>query len=330
MGIRPIIWLRWLPAGITSATRANPYAVLSNGTETAEYWIERPHKSVNSDIDVDGKAFGRGLDDDDTTGVDDDYVDDDGDDDGASKASGPDTERYTIIATGKVIRNGTTVAKKQIKVKAAILRSDWGLITPRVYTEGIIDGDGTSKDPEFHIQKGGKKTGYADGDNINVNDKDPETNIVDRTPPVLDKYMFKALSTSQGHNQSGTWNVTDGYPNGSFYYATDMPNVTYVEGNLSATGAAKHIWGLFYVTGWVDLNNTAQVDGIIICDGNITVNGAAGNQIHGGIVQYGSTNRLTGNGPGCFIDIDDNYFGYLGWTMPAITIESWHETRSAN
>ena len=47
------------PDGPTSAKRSAPYAVLDNGTETAEYWIERPHKSANDVIDVDGKAFGR-------------------------------------------------------------------------------------------------------------------------------------------------------------------------------------------------------------------------------------------------------------------------------
>jgi hypothetical protein len=304
---------------------------LSNGTETAEYWIERPHKSANSVIDIDGKDFGRGLDDDDITGVDDDYVDDDGDDE-ASKGNADDESRYTIIATGKVKRNGTIVAKKQIKATALIVRSGWGVIAEKVYTEGIIDGDGTSKDPEFHIKKGSKVTSYIDGDNVNVPNPTAEIELVDRTGlPVLDEYMFKALSTSQGHNQSGTWNVTDGYPNGSFFYSTDMPNVIYVDGNLSATGAAKLIWGIYYVTGWVDLNSTAQVEGIIICDGNITLNGGTGDQIHGGLFQYGSTSRLTGNGNDCMIDLgSNNYYEYLDWTMPSITIESWHETRSAH
>jgi hypothetical protein len=318
------------PDGPTSATRATPYTVLFNDTETAEYWIERPYVSSNDDVDT-YLGVNRGDNDDDTTSVDDDIVDDDGDD-GTSKASAEDKRRYTIIATGKVKRDGTTVAKKQIKVKASIVRSGWGVIAEKVYTEGIIDGDGDAKDPEFHVKKGSKNTSYADGDNVNVPTPTAESELVDRTGlPVLDEYMFKALSTSQGHNQSGTWNVTDGYPNGSFFYSTEMPNVIYVDGNLSATGSAKLIWGIYYVTGWVDLNSTALVEGIIICDGNITLNGGTGYRIHGGLFQYGTASRLTGNGNDCTIDLGSNsYYEYLDWTMPAITIKSWHETRSAH
>jgi hypothetical protein len=303
---------------------------LDNGTETAEYWIERPYKSADTNVIVDTYlGVNRGDDDDDTTGKDDDSVDDDGDDDGASKASGPDTYRYTIIATGKVKRDGTVVAKKQIKVKASIIPLDKHVIDYGVYTEGIIDGDGTSKDPEFHISGSGGTTSYADGDNMNTNS---ESSTVYRTVPVLDSYMFKALSTSQGHNQSGTWNVTDGYPNSNYYYAGAMPNVTYVDGNLSASGS-EHIWGVFYVTGWVDLS-TAKVDGIIICNGDITLDGDGNSkdeQIDGDIIQYGITSRLTGNGPDhASINANHGYFDAWNITKSDITIESWHETRSKN
>ena len=76
------------------AQGATPYVVLSNGTETAEYWIERPYPSLNTYVDEYPSGTHRGNNDDDiTVGTDDDVVDDDTDDGNSTL--------YTIIATGK-------------------------------------------------------------------------------------------------------------------------------------------------------------------------------------------------------------------------------------
>jgi hypothetical protein len=108
----------------TTGTRDNPYIVSDSGTETAVYWIERPYLSgsspysTNSTVDLD-----RGNNDDIITGTNDDEddEDDDSDDDTVNGTTDVNSDGfsdvYTIIATGKVKRDGTTVAKRQIKIK---------------------------------------------------------------------------------------------------------------------------------------------------------------------------------------------------------------------
>ena len=92
----------------------SPYVVSSVvssfGTETAEYWIERPYLlgtpppySTNSTVDLD-----RGNNDDIITGANDDEddEDDDSDDDTVNVTTDVNSDGfsdvYTIIATGKV------------------------------------------------------------------------------------------------------------------------------------------------------------------------------------------------------------------------------------
>ncbi len=329
----------------TTGTRSAPYVVSSSGTETAEFWIERPYLagtspySTNSTVDLD-----RGNNDDIITGTndDEDIVDDDGDDatiiNNATDVSNPldgFSDVYTIIATGKVKSGTTTVAKRQIKIKATIIPSPTTTITPGVHTEGIIQGGGSSGNPHIDITNGTLTTSFAGGDDNNISNPDPEAGLVYRSPPVLDENMFKILSTNQGHNQSGTFTATDDYPesgNPSYYYdaPTDtMPNITHIDGNLRSIGN-RVIYGVYWVTGWVDLSGGTVVHGIIICEGNLTQNGGAGDEIDGGIIQYGSTNTLASNGNNVDITINSDFFDALNATMPIITVQSLHEAVSAN
>ena len=120
-----------------NGTRANPYVVSTSSTETAEYWIERPYPSANTSVDEYPTSTHRGNNDDDITGADDDVMDDDTND-----STTPSL--YTIIATGKVTRGGTTVASRQVKVLADITPIPLNDLKPGVHTEGAIQGNGVS------------------------------------------------------------------------------------------------------------------------------------------------------------------------------------------
>ena len=245
------------------------------------------------------------------------------------------SDLYTIIATGKVKIDGSTVAKRQIKVRATIIPSPATTIIPGVHTEGIIQGGGLSGSPHIDITNGTLTTSFAGGNDNNISNPDPEAGLVYRSPPVLDENMFKILSTNQGHNQSGTFTATDDYPepgNPSYYYdasTNTMPNITHIDGNLSSIGN-RVIYGIYWVTGWVDLSGGTVVHGIIICEGNLTQNGGAGDEIDGGIIQYGSTNTLASNGNNVDITINDAFFDALNATIPIINVISNQEAVSAN
>ena len=301
-------------------TDASPYAVSSNSAEESNYWFEKPDLTD----DDDGSSDDDSSDDD----ADDTNSDDDLDGDGVS-------DLYTIIATGKVKIDGSTVAKRQIKVRATIIPSPATTIIPGVHTEGIIQGGGLSGSPHIDITNGTLTTSFAGGNDNNISNPDPEAGLVYRSPPVLDENMFKILSTNQGHNQSGTFTATDDYPepgNPSYYYdasTNTMPNITHIDGNLSSIGN-RVIYGIYWVTGWVDLSGGTVVHGIIICEGNLTQNGGAGDEIDGGIIQYGSTNTLASNGNNVDITINDAFFDALNATIPIINVISNQEAVSAN
>ena len=50
----------------------------------------------------------------------------------------------------------------------------------------------------------------------------------------------------------------------------------------------------------------------------------------GGIIQYGATSTLTGNGLPVDIDINETYFEDLNNTLPIVTVVSSQEAVSAN
>ncbi|GAX61082.1 ornithine carbamoyltransferase [Candidatus Scalindua japonica] len=241
----------------TTGIRSAPYVVSSSTTERAEYWIERPYlagsspHSTNSDVDLD-----RGNNDDDTALADDDIVDDDGDDatiiNNVTDVSNPldgFSDVYTIIATGKVIRGGTTVSQRQIKTKVTIIPSPGTAVQPGVQTSGGIAGTGggfgmTNDD-------GSIVTSFGTPGVDNNTGPDPETGIVIRPAQLLDVDFVKVIAIDQGHYNA--WDLTidnanDDYPepsNPSYYIdapTNAMPNFTYVENDLTV-GSNRKGWG---------------------------------------------------------------------------------------
>ena len=289
-----------------------PYVVSSvttgNVTEVADYWFEMPDSA-----------------DDVTTGVNDDDVDDDTDDASA-------TDRYTIIATGTVKIGGTTVAKRQIKVKADITDNSAAAIAPGVHTDGEICGTGATADhfditndtpdPDLYVT-------YAK--TCDVPTSGDEAGIIYRSPPPLDENVFKAMAQDQGHYHSGNFAVSDGYPNGSYYYSGSVPNFIYVEGDFTMNGnLTAH--GVYWINGTTTVfNGNYQMDGIIISVGDITMNGggSVSPNMNGGLIQYGG-NQLIGNGQPVEIDINEGYFADLDAALTIVNVVSWQEAVSAN
>ncbi len=301
---------RFYGGSFNYGTRAVPYAVSSTGTEEANYWFERPDDPTH-------------LNDDDTINADDDIVDDDLDD-------ATDPTLYSIIATGKIKRAGATVAKRQIKIKATIIDSTLVGPTPGVHTDGNIEGTGPPNNAHFDITSAGDNVTYGDGaDNVTSGN---ETGIVYRPADPLDEDVFRVLAADQGHYYGGNFSATDNYPNGSYYYSGSVPNMTYVNGDLTINGNLQ-IYGVYWIKGNTTVfNGNYRINGIIICEGDLTMNGGGtlSPNMNGGIIQYGATSTLTGNGQPVNIDINATFFEDMNNTLPIVTVVSSQEAVSAN
>lgn len=300
-------------------TDNSPYVVSSSSTEEADYWFERPDL-----VDDDGSSDDDGSDDD----ADDANSADDLDGDGNS-------DLYTIIATGKIKRDGTTVAKRQIKIKATIIDNSSAGPAPGVHTDGNIEGTGPPNNAHFDMDNPdtGANVTYGNGtNNVTTGSETGPPAIVYRPAQPLDENVFKALATDQGHYYSGDFSVSDNYPNGSFYYSGSVPNIIFVEGNLTLNGN-REIYGVYWIKGNTTVfNDNYRVNGIIICEGDLTMNGGGNKSpnLNGGIIQYGASSTLTGNGQPTDIDINETYFEDMNNTLPIVTVVSSQEAVSAN
>jgi len=301
-------------------TDASPYVVSSNSAEESNYWFEKPDISD----DDDGSSDDDSSDDD----ADDTNSDDDLDGDGVS-------DLYTIIATGKIKRGGTTVAKRQIKTKVTIIPSPDTTVDPGVQTSGDIVGTGGGfgmvNDPSDPLPIA---TSFGTPGVNNNTGPDPENGIVIRPAQQLDVNFVKAFAIDQGHYNALDLTIglaNDNYPEPStpsFYHdsPTDiMPNFTYVEQDFTVSSNRK-AYGVVWVKGNVVLNGTATMDAIIICEGDITFNGNS--DIIGGIIHYGST--INGNGNPTAVTVFNDFFSDLSKSMPIVVVRSSHEAVSAN
>lgn len=320
---------RFYGGSFNYGTNDSPHVVSSSSTEEANYWFERP----DLDDDDDDDSTSDDASSDDSSSDSSDSESDDCSDDDADDASNP--TRYTIIATGKVNRSGTTVAKRQIKIKADIIDSTIAGPAPGVHTDGGIDGTGPPDNAHFDMDNPdtGANVTYGNGtDNVTSGSETGPPAIVFRPAQPLDENVFKALATDQGHYHNGNFSASDNYPNGSYYYSGSVPNIIFVEGNLTVNGNLE-IYGVYWINGNTTVfNGNYRVNGIIICEGDLTMNGGGtmSPNLDGGIIQYGATSTLTGNGQPVDIDINETYFEDLNNTLPIVTVVSSQEAVSAN
>ena len=327
-------------------TRAAPYVVSINGTaangEIAEYWIERPSQDGVNVYDDDDNSVIVVSDSDTLKAIKmrDDTVDDDTDDLNVADDQNLDgiSDRYTIIATGTVTRGGAVAARKQIKVAADIYRTSPTDILPGIHTISPIGGVGSGmghlsiENPTDSLDVEYDNTGQVGGN---------PAGLIYNDQPVLNEDVFYAMADDQGPNHvkplGYILNDTQNYPSNSFFYDSptdDIPNYSYINGTLDIVGA-RDIWGVVWVTGDVVSDGTARVHGIIICFGNIVMNGG-GNpttpQIDGGIIQYDNGSNAIQNNSGVELDISINngYFNALNRSIPIVNTVSWEEATSQN
>ena len=166
----------------------------------------------------------------------------------------------------------------------------------------------TERQIVIRIQPGGglrDKAIYTEGDVFNVTPKDSLGNpdndlmVTGGDVPEIDVDSLNAMSTAQGHDQgAATFDPPDGYPNGSFYFSGNTPNVTHVLGNLKVNGG-RTVYGIFVVEGNVELMGNSRVEGVIyLPNPTSTVMHGGGDptesSITGGIVSHGDISG-TGN-----------------------------------
>lgn len=122
-----------------------------------------------------------------------------------------------------------------------------------------------------------------------------------------------ALAEAQGHVYEGDFKATKDYPNGSFYYDTDVPNITKVEGDFDVPGG-RIVYGIFIVEGQIDIDvkGSARVEGIILVptDGEVEIRGGGPKYVPYEIIcGEESGNNGNGNGKG---NGKGNGFGHSG------------------
>ena len=251
-----------------------------------------------------------------------------------------ETAPMFALQDAKYMLGGATLAKSQIKFKADDAPTPLSDLKPSVHREGTIQENGNSG---YNIWMDGldvnrKPTSITFNGTFSDSTFPPtsgsRTYIVYHpryTVPFLDEEIFMIMATDQGHYYSENLALENNYPNGSYYYSGSIPNVTYVDGDLSLDGN-KIVYGIYYVKGSVSINGNVQLQGIVICEGNFTAD-SGGNKspnTYGSVVQYGSLNTLRGNGNPVEIQISDAYFSALRTMLPSKSVVSLQGAGSAN
>jgi hypothetical protein len=116
--------------------------------------------------------------------------------------------------------------------------------------------------------------------------------------PVMDDSALIANATAQGHVYVGNLSPSHGYPNFNFYYSAGVPNVTYIQGNLTVNGG-RTVYGIFMVDGDIVLKGSSRVQGVLylVNPNNIIIHGGGDpteSSVTGGIIANGDVDG-TGN-----------------------------------
>lgn len=146
--------------------------------------------------------------------------------------------------------------------------------------------------------------------------------IVQNNPiPALDPTVLIQMAQQQGnYYASGGLSIGPGsFPAGASCFwqdtpcpvppnAGNVPWVTYVNGNLSVSGASSP-YGIYYVTGNITFNgNVSPQAAFYTPSGNVLYHGAGGSQITGGIIAGGT---ITGTGSHASVQYNYNYMNSL-------------------
>lgn len=177
---------------------------------------------------------------------------------------------------------------------------------------------------------------YSTGDVINTEGRDSLNNadpsVITQNEdsiPSFDMTTLAALSTAQGHDQSGNFKPGDGYPTGSFFQADGVtPNVTWVAGNMTVLGG-RQIWGIFIIEGKLTMNGGCSIDGVVyLLNDELTKMNGTGDpmlpSISGGVITEGD---ILGTGSHVIVtnvpDYMRSFVDYLLYDPPPFTVLQW-------
>ena len=88
---------------------------------------------------------------------------------------------------------------------------------------------------------------------------------------------------------------------------------------------------MYYIEGNVSLNGNYQLNGIVICEGTINLDGGPKTpDVVGGLIQLDPNGEIKANGQPVDIQIVNDYFDIVNDTLPIVNVISWQESVSAN
>lgn len=139
--------------------------------------------------------------------------------------------------------------------------------------------------------------------------------VIEHAPfmPYIDYASLVNQSVLQGHIYSGHTHISDGYPNGNFYYSGLTPNVTWVDGDLHVQNN-RTIYGIYIVEGETTFDENVTVEGIIYTPNTGTLitktkdDDSIMTNINGGIITWGG---VDGAGYQIYVDHEPEYMRAL-------------------
>ncbi len=250
-----------------------------------------------------------------------------------------------VTARGFIPSTGTARAERIIEaIMSSFIPPDF--YANAVYSAGTVDFNGNS----FVVANNeappeNKAVLYAGSFEV----QKPE-NIVGTTTQdssisplaMLDFEQLHDISATQhnvyvksGNKMINEWSGLEGFPN-TFWYAPGVPNVVYVESDLTLNGNVGTIGGFYVVVGDVltnpggtydaTINGNGQVAGVIYTRGTFSINGGGGGLNVSGGVWSGEEVELNGNAN---ITYNKEYMDAISGLNinPGVQIDSWRDTQ---
>lgn len=248
-------------------------------------------------------------------------------------------DNRTVSSTGYIPFTGTTRATRTIEA----LMSKY--IPPNFYDNAIYSGGEVDFNGNAYEVNG--QVRYADEIEYSQNNvngsitQDPSINPLAR----FDFQQLYNLSLGQQNVYVESGNKLVNQATGSeafpavFWYnvSNSIPNIVYIEGDLTLNGNIGSVGGFFVVVGDVitnpgaqenaTINGNGQINGVIYTRGDFDINGGGGNLNINGGVWAGEEAELNGNAKVTYNQTYMDAVKYLNLTT-SVQIASWKDTQN--
>jgi hypothetical protein len=256
----------------------------------------------------------------------------------------PDTDGFKrqIIGFGAVPNFASPVTNRSVEVivkKPPVLPS--AMWNNAIYSAGEVTANGNAYEVNGDVVA-------ADGISYSSDHiSGSETIDAGVNPlPILDFEAFIAIAMTQVYDGHDNYFTAQEIANGelllpiSFYFEAPsagnpfgVPNIVYIEGNVTVTGNWGNIGGFLIVVGDIDagdttINGNGEIDGVVYTLGEFRANGGgAGINVNGGVLS-GSDAIMNGN---TNITYNQSYMDSIENMNPppGMTVLSWRELVSA-